>query len=202
MSGSPFRREPNPADPAYHDRVAVAPLPAQVTFEEFLAGEDESWPKHEYVGGQVFAMSGGTLRHSQCIGQLVAALLPSVQSMGCRISQGDALLRTTESAYYPDLMITCGPMVSDRFESGPCLVAEVLSPSTMDIDRREKLSAYQAIPTVLTYLLVDHEAEEVTALERTEQGWTRRVLAPGNVLDLQCPAMRLEIAQIFQGLPG
>ncbi len=174
---------------------------ASVTFDELLAIEDASDIKHELVSGQTFAMAGGTGRHSMCIGTMFAALLPSVRAGHCRAFQGDMLLRTTDAAYYPDVMVSCVEPTDERYEIAPCFVAEVLSPSTQSVDRREKLSAYKAIPTVRVYLLVDHENEEVVVHERAGQRWAVRTLRAGDMLDLRCPKTVLDIGDLFVGLP-
>ena len=59
-------------------------------------------------------------------------------------------------AHYPDLLLACDPQDREPYyRRRPCLVVEVLSPSTERIDRREKLFAYQTIPSLREYLLVD-----------------------------------------------
>ncbi len=43
--------------------MVANPEPAIMTVEEYLALEETSQEKHEYVHGYVYAMSGGTLDH-------------------------------------------------------------------------------------------------------------------------------------------
>ncbi|PIV87973.1 MAG: Uma2 family endonuclease, partial [Hydrogenophilales bacterium CG17_big_fil_post_rev_8_21_14_2_50_63_12] len=43
----------------------------------------------------------------------------------------------------------------------PCLLAEVLSPNTEATDRREKLTAYQRLPSLREYLLIAQDEMRV-----------------------------------------
>jgi Uma2 family endonuclease len=67
--------------------------------------------------------------------------------------------------YYPDLLLSCDK--TDRepyFCRSPCLIVEVLSESTERIDRREKLLAYQRLPSLREYLLVAQDRVHVELL--------------------------------------
>ncbi len=115
---------------------------AAMPFDQFLALEVSGTTRHEYVGGQVYAMSGGTERHDLAVGYLMQLLGPAARAEGCRTFAGNRLLRTSpDAAYYPDLMIVCGPAADVRYEDDATLIVEVLSPSTRAVDRREKLEA-------------------------------------------------------------
>lgn len=182
--------------------VAIEQL-HRLTFEQFLAVEaaNEGRVKHELVGGQLFAMTGGTLRHAACIARVVAALHGPARTDRCRIYQGDALLRIDDAAYYPDVMVACDDQVASRYEVAPCLLAEVLSPPTRGTDEREKSVAYRSIGSLEAYLLIDHEARTVTVYERDGAGWTRRTVGEGGVVDLRCPAASVVVTDLFAGLP-
>ena len=112
-----------------------------VTYDDYLRIEAEAEVRHEYVGGELYALVGASLRHNEITGQLYAALLPHVRAAGCRIFLLDTKLRVRNNViYYPDLMVTCDPADSDpTVVARPCLVAEVLSSSTERTDLREKL---------------------------------------------------------------
>ena len=67
--------------------------------------------------------------------------------------------RADSVVYRPDVMVACGSEPADeRIEVAPCLVIEVLSPSTEAIDRREKLLVYKGMST----LTLDEIYEDVT----------------------------------------
>lgn len=178
-----------------------APAVRHLSFDEYLVVEQRSADKHELVGGVMYAMTGGSLRHSMLAGAVHALLWRPSLDEGCRPHSSDARLRIGEASYYPDAMVVCGPVVHDQYETAPCLVVEVLSPSTSVIDRRDKLAAYVSIPTLLAYVIVESEQVAVELHQRTRDGWETRVLGPGATLSLRCPKVELSIDALYEGLP-
>lgn len=134
----------------------VAEAVAFISFEDFLELERDGEVRHEYVGGRLYAMSGGTERHDLAAILLHAQLLPGALARGCRPFTFNRLFRTPSgNGYYPDVLIACGPAPHPRHETDPVVVVEVLSPSTYMIDRREKAIAYAQCRSVKMILLVD-----------------------------------------------
>ena len=134
--------------------------PVPIRVEAYLEGETLADIKHEYLDGEVVAMGGASARHGLVAGALYGALLPHARRKGCQLFIADMKVRVEHTGqtyfYYPDLVLACAP--DDRetyYRRSPCLLVEVLSPSTERIDRREKLFAYQTIPSLREYLLVD-----------------------------------------------
>lgn len=125
------------------------------SFAEFLAGEQLSQVRHEWVGGRTYAMAGGSERHSLAIQQVFLAVHGGARAAGCRAHICDRLLHTASAAYYPDVFVTCGLAADTYHDADATLVVEVLSPSTMEHDRREKAIAYAGLPSLRHYLLVD-----------------------------------------------
>ena len=131
-------------------------LPQALTsIEYYLEGEQRGDSKHEFLAGQVVAMVGATRSHALIAGSLHAALLPAARRKGCQLFSSDMKLRLELGGntifYYPDLLLSCDPQDRDPyFRRAPCMIVEVLSASTARIDRREKLLAYQSLPSVQT----------------------------------------------------
>ncbi len=139
---------------------------APVGIDDYLDGETRAEIKHEYLDGEVVAMGGASARHGLVAGALYAALLPHVRRKGCQLFIADMKLRVDHSNqtyfYYPDLLLSCDPHDREAYyRRAPCLLVEVLSPGTERIDRREKLFAYQTIPSLREYLLVDPDKRSV-----------------------------------------
>jgi Uma2 family endonuclease len=104
--------------------------------------------------------------------------------------------------YYPDVSVTCDPEDTDqRFVTRPCAVVEVLSPSTSQTDRGEKLVAYRAVESLRDYLVVSQDAFQVEHHWRDEHGvWQQRVLTALGTIPIQCLGIELTLAQIYEGL--
>jgi Uma2 family endonuclease len=148
-----------------------------MTVEEYFRFEESSPIKHEYVAGEVYAMSGATWRHNLIAGTTFALLLAAERGGGCRVAMSDMRLEAAnDKYYYPDVTVVCAPITElEIVARGPCVVVEVTSPSTARIDRGEKLDAYRRIPTLRAYLIVDHRRRRVERHWRatSDDAWQR-----------------------------
>jgi Uma2 family endonuclease len=98
-------------------------------------------------------------------------------------------------------MVACGP---DRgtalIEEAPCLVTEVLSPSTSSIDRREKLLTYRRMESVQAYLVVAQDQRRVDRHWRDERGeWRFEVVEDAGEVKIECPVTTLTLEAIYEG---
>ncbi|MGH9189340.1 MAG: Uma2 family endonuclease [Acidimicrobiales bacterium] len=135
---------------------------AFVSLDAFLDGEQTTARRHELVGGRVYAMAGGSERHDLAAGLIYELLAPGARSAQCRPFTSNRLVRTrSDSCYYPDVMVACGPAPHRLYETGPALIVEVLSPSTADVDRREKATAYAEATSLRLLILVDPDARRI-----------------------------------------
>ena len=127
------------SSPACRRRLAVVSEARQlVTRSDYLQLERDSQIRHEWVGGALHAMTGTSGVHNRVAGRLYARLLPAADRHGCRTYISDMRIMTERAGYYPDVMVTCGEQADPYYETAPCLLIEVVSPSTRDIDQREK----------------------------------------------------------------
>jgi Uma2 family endonuclease len=145
-------------------------LPA-MTVEEYFSFDERSPIKHEYVAGEVYALSGATARHNLIAGTIFSLALGAERSP-CRVFMSDMRLEVAgDRYYYPDVVIVCTPIAErDVVARGPCVVVEVTSPSTARTDRGEKLDAYRRVRTLLAYLIVDHRWRRVERHWRESAG--------------------------------
>ncbi len=161
--------------------ASIEALP-YITFADYLAVDGASDARHEWVGGRIYAMSGGSERHALMSGLLFSALAPGARAAGCRPFQEGRRLRAGLASYYPDVMIVCGQAGQDQFETDADLVVEVLSPSTRDADRREKATSYAALTSLHRYVLVDPDRARIEVAEPTELGLRWTAYGPGSVI--------------------
>ena len=177
--------------------------------ENYLDNERQSTVRHEYVDGQVYALAGAADRHNLIAGNIFFRLRGAAGVNPCRVYMNDMKVRIqtdlTSRFYYPDVMVTCDPDdTEDYFKTSPCLIAEVLSPSTQGVDRREKLLAYQSIPSLEYYLIVEPD-ERFVELYRFEKqgdarGWWYHEFRGDGVVKLGCPKLELPLDDIYEGL--
>ena len=128
----------------------VTPQHGLLTFEEFLEFESRSDVRHEFVAGSLCAMAGATERHNIIAMNIGALLWNATDGVTFRVCGSDMLVKVSDVvAYYPNVTVTCDPDDTEPlFKTRPCLVVEVISPSTSLTHVREKLLEYQRIETL------------------------------------------------------
>lgn len=174
-----------------------------LSVDDYLEGEEYSDIRHEYVAGQVFAMVGTTLAHTIINGNLFAALHGHLRGSGCTVVATDmkVRVRAKEAFYYPDLAVFCNrESRKTRFLEQPRLIVEVLSPSTAQVDQREKRLAYQTLDSLQEYALVAQDEPQVEILRRTADGWETVSYSVGEMLELRSVALTLPLQEIYAGL--
>lgn len=140
--------------------------------EEFLAWEAQQAQRHEYLNGQIYGMSGGTLPHNAIAVNLVAGLRDWVRQRKCRLYVNDAKVFISEKGpfFYPDLVVTCDPRDFNETQGlrHPCLIIEVLSPSTQAFDCSEKFRHYRKLDSLQEYVLVASDRPTMDCYYRRE----------------------------------
>ena len=175
-----------------------------MTLEEYLEFEEQSRIRHEYIAGEIFAMTGATKLHNRIAGRIYHALATHLKGGPCDayISDVRVKLRVNRDThvYYPDVMVVCGrDPDEDRYVANPKLIVEVLSTSTAGVDRHEKRVAHREIAALEEYVIVAQDTIEVTVLRREEK-WEAEVLgSPESILELRSIGLSLPLARIYEG---
>lgn len=171
-----------------------------VTADEYLRRERVRDIRHEYVNGIEYAMSGAKRVHNLIVGNLFMAAGRSPRfRKPCQV-YFEAVKVRVESLnryYYPDLIVSCRTEHDEYVVTRPCLVVEVTSPSTASTDRREKLEAYRAIPSLKSYVIVEQDFAEITVYRRVSEGWTEQTLGPQDALTLDCLELDVPVAEVY-----
>lgn len=183
----------------------MQPKRALLNAADYLAREFLERERHEYVNGQVYALSGASRRHGQVIANLATpAHIAARKLAGCQVfSQGVKVhVAARNSYYYPDVGASCEPGDSDEYiVREPCFLIEVLSPATASIDRREKRLAYMTLDSLTEYVMVEQERMRVDFYQRDGGTWNLYILRqPDEVVELSCLALRLTLEQIYDGV--
>jgi len=128
-----------------------------LTHETYFALEEEQGQKFEYIAGEVFAMSGGSVNHSLIGTNTTTTLSLALRNRPCTVLNSDAKLRIDDidSFFYPDAMVLCEEgEIEENYIRFPQIVVEVLSPSTEDYDHNKKFAYYRQIKTLQTYIML------------------------------------------------
>lgn len=177
------------------------------TFREYLAHEAASNVKHECLDGQIYAMAGGTPSHAALASAVSGQLYAQLRGGPCRIHSSDLRVRVlaTGLATYPDVTVVSGPRELDPEDENtvinPTLVVEVLSPSTEEYDRGEKLEHYQRIPALRQVVLVSQALRRLDVWTRGEGDvWTHAEMPEGGVAVLASIGGRLDVREVYEAL--
>ncbi len=180
---------------------AQSQLP-NLTLDEYLQLELKCDIRHEYIAGQVYAMAGASEAHDIISGNIYVRLRTHLRGSGCRVFSSDmkVKIKLLDIFYYPDISVTCDSQdIEKYFKTRPCLIVEVISPSTARVDRNEKLLNYRQLESLQEYLLVDQEKIKVEIYRKDDQGnWSVKTLGEGDVLNLVSVGLEMTMAEIYE----
>jgi Uma2 family endonuclease len=176
------------------------------SFADYLALEEASNTKHEFLNGEIYGMAGGTPEHAALSVAVSSALLAQLRGGPCRVYSSDLRVRVlaTGLATYPDVTVVCGELERDPESAAtvvnPRVVVEVLSDGTEAYDRGEKLEHYRRIPSLRAVVLVSHRAPGLELWQRTSEGpWEGREFGPGETAVIESLPARLPVDEVYLG---
>ncbi|MCY4539695.1 MAG: Uma2 family endonuclease [Chloroflexi bacterium] len=184
----------------------VTNLKTRLSVQEYLAWEAENEIKHEYIDGEVYAMSGGTGKHSSIMINITIAIGQQLGDSLCSLHSSEMRVKVNDSRYvYPDLSAVCGKSsYEDESEISllnPILVIEVTSPSSIEFDRLAKRDLYREVPSIQGYLVVDQHRVCAELYTRADVGWLLQVYTdPDDVIPLEMLNSELPLAEIYRGI--
>jgi Uma2 family endonuclease len=178
--------------------------------QDYLAIERESEFKSEFFDGEMFAMAGGSRKHSLIASNITRELGNQLSGRPCVVFNSDLRVKVEPTGLYtyPDASVVCGPVMSppgsDDILLNPILVVEVLSDSTEAYDRGKKFGHYRRISSLLDYLLVSQREPHVELFSRTGHQWTFQeatdeassIHLPGLQITLSLAAVYLKVSEI------
>ena len=186
--------------------ATLTPVSLRLTPEEYFAWEEAQEEKHEYIHGEVFAMSGGTQEHNDVIVNLLVALRLAFRERDRSLFSGDMRIQVEPSGRYtyPDVSAVCGEPVFLNARkttlANPALVVEVLSDSTETYDRGDKLDAYREVPSIQEIALVRQDRRAVSAYRRDDGGrWTIEDVGGAGTLALASVGVDVPLDDVYEG---
>ncbi|SFV12191.1 Endonuclease, Uma2 family (restriction endonuclease fold) [Methylobacterium sp. 174MFSha1.1] len=163
--------------------------------------DEERW---ELLDGEAVLAPPPFERHQLIVTNLAMALYPLARARGGRSLIGFGLLNDEidDCAPVADVVVRCGPLLPGGHARDPIVVAEVLSPATLHIDRGRKAEFYQSLRTLRTYLIVDQDEARVEVWSRGDgPDWSLRVLGLNDAIPLPDLGGEVPIAALYHGIP-
>jgi Uma2 family endonuclease len=162
-----------------------------MSYAEYLAQEEASAVRHEYLRGEIFAMAGGTPEHAALAAGVIQALGSALRDRPCRVFSSDLRVRVdaTDFTAYPDVTVVCSSLERSAQDphavTNPVLLVEVLSDSTEALDRGAKFAHYRTLTSLREYLLVSQTSPHLELYRKNAEGhWVLFEARAGETLTL------------------
>ena len=183
--------------------IAVRNNLPRFTPEEYFAWEKQQIERHEYIDSEVYAMTSGSINHSEVAGKFVTILNNHLKGRGCKILTFDARVNIAKSNdyVYPDVSVTCDNRDKNtaQYITYPCLIIEVLSPSTAAYDRGDKFTMYRRNPVLQDYVLASADKMSIDLFHKDEQGkWDILNYQAGSLVELALIDLVFPIEDVYQ----
>jgi len=173
-----------------------------IPLKNYLQGEREAKIRSEYVAGHIYAMAGASELHNTIASEF-HTLINSKAPDECRVWQSDMKLKLEyagdDFCYYPDIMAACEANTGDDpyIRTNPCLIVEVLSPSTQRTDLKEKFDNYITIPSLLEYIVVSQDTPFIR-LFRRRNNWQAENYYADDFFILDSIGLEIQVKQIYR----
>jgi Uma2 family endonuclease len=186
--------------------MSSADIPELLSMEEYLAKEEVARFKSEYIDGWIRAMTGASARHN-CIAQnCFLSLGNTLKGKPCKPYIFETKVRIIREGkrrfYYPDVQVVCesnDPLLV--YQDLPILIIEVLSPSTRANDLHEKLEAYQSIPSLECYIVLEQHQPIASMWRKAKRGWIKETMQGiDSTIDLPFLSCTLALKDIYEDI--
>lgn len=166
--------------------------------EAYLQSELLSEVKREYIDGAVYAMSGASKNHQRITANVLSGFLTHLMNSPCEPFASDIKVKVGSKFFYPDVMVVCkDDSVNEYYTESPKIIVEVLSKSTRRMDETAKKFAYQTLPSLQEYVLIEQDFVDVEVCRRSE-GWVSQHYFLGDSVSFDSVGVTLSVADIYQ----
>jgi len=182
------------------------PVPHKWSVDEYMAYQEGTGIKHEYVDGEIYAMSGGTENHSLVATNTIAELSIQLRGSSCRVHSSDMQIKVGDLKYlYPDLSVICGKSIfadeSHTLLANPTLVCEVMSPSSENYDKGLKGEFYRSLSSLKYYLVLSQNRVYAQLYSLRDDGWLLQEFTKrDDVLSLDMIGVKLPLSEIYRDI--
>lgn len=188
------------------DVLTAVAAPA-MTVEEYIAFEERSEIRHEFINGTLYPMPETTDYHNDICINLTQVLKSLLKTLGTfKVQQENIKVQvTSERDYtYPDVVVITDPRdFENRYiKKYPPVIFEVISKTSRIEDAVDKFLRYKNIESLQNYILVDSEKQWVEVRTKLENGdWEASTYLPSDV-GFPVPALGVELTfeAVYEGV--
>ncbi len=183
-----------------------------MTVEQYLALDESSDAKYEFLDGYVFMlrppssdyddqavnMAGGSIAHAAICARMALVLGNALANSPYIVYTSDARMQLAERQYlYPDLVVACGEQ-SGTMLVNPSVIIEVLSPTTEKRDRGAKFKTYKTLPSVQEYMLIGSEDRAIEVHRREGHFWKEQHYYEGDLIELKSLGISFPFDEVYR----
>ena len=177
--------------------MALNPQLHFISEQDYLAGERISPIKHEYINGDVYAMAGASVNHNRITVNVLRNLGNHLENTPCEPFSSDMKIKAGNDFFYPDVIVVCHHQNNDLYYTEtPIIIVEVLSKSTRRIDQTLKRQAYQTLPSLKEYVLIEQDSVDVEICRRANH-WQSEHYYLGDVVYFAAIDLHLPVGAIY-----
>lgn len=169
-----------------------------ISEEDYLEGELVSEIKHEYIDGTVYAMSGVSKNHQRITINILVGLKTHLKNKPCEPFASDVKVKVGSKFFYPDVMVVCEDDTDNvYYTENSVIIVEVLSKSSRRMDETAKKFAYQTVPTLKEFVLIEQDFVDVEVCRRSE-GWVSQHYFMGDSVTFESVGLTLSVQDIYE----
>ena len=168
-----------------------------ISEQDYLEGEQLSAIRHEYVNGDVYAMAGASKNHDRIAANMIRVFGNHLENTPCEPFFSDMKVKVRKDYFYPDVIVVCDDQTEDDYYTeSPKIIVEVLSKSTRRTDQTLKRLAYQTLPSLEEYVLIEQDFVDVEICRRSN-GWQSEHYYLGDEVYFAAIDLRLPVEAIY-----
>jgi Uma2 family endonuclease len=186
--------------------MAADPQRLFLSVEEYLELDRKSLDaRYEYIDGVVTMLAGGTTNHSRISINVVSLLQAALRGSRCEVFNSDLRVSISSKRYVlPDASVSCEPedlRGENDIIYSPCVIVEVLSPSTEATDRGRKFRYYQSCSSIQEYVLISTQEQAVDVYRRASDNlWTLHPFGPGDEIELKSIDVSIPLEALYENV--
>lgn len=184
---------------------ATLRLSRRASYADYLAAQENSDHRHEFLDGVIVAMAGGSDEHNAIAGRLARVLGNRETGSGRYYSPDQRFwIASRTRGRYADGSVVCGapehPAHDAQATMNPALVIEVLSPSSEGDDDGDKRSDFQSLASLEAYVLVAQDQRQVKVYRRVSGTWRADTYGDGDAFELPTLGSPVTVAELYDGI--
>ena len=174
------------------------------TAEDYLKFERRDAGKQEYANGKVVNSAGSSRRHNLIGSNTTIAIGSRVRGHKCEVYVNDMRVKLSPHNYcYPDVVVVNG---EPKFEGkeldillNPTVIVEIMSRSTLNHDKTEKLDRYLAMESVREIMLIKEEEMRVEHyFKQTQNQWTYKIYSNReDIISIESVNCKISLSEIY-----